>query len=263
MSRFYSMGIEGYEDGDGENSLSDFCTADGVISVGAMNLRRSYTMLSGEVRNYDPGLFGPLDSISNYSSYSLRDALPLVVAPGTDVISAVTDNFTGRMVAEVTDAEGRRWLWGSNSGTSMATPLVAGVMALWLQACPDLTYNQVVEVIEHCSTPMEPYERSRYGYFSAYDGLKYVIENFTSSIGVVSPDRPTGLLVKRIGEEWEVTTPVGVEGGRLAVTATDGAVVFSRAFDGCSCRVSLPGSPGLYIITVTTDRGSFVQKVMR
>ena len=42
---------------------------------------------------------------------------------------------------------GRTNYWGVMSGTSMAAPVVSGIMALWLQADPALTHDRVHGII--------------------------------------------------------------------------------------------------------------------
>ncbi|MSH99464.1 S8 family serine peptidase, partial [Escherichia coli] len=41
-----------------------------------------------------------------------------------------------------------KYSWGIANGTSMATPVVTGTLALWLEACPELTLKEVKKIIE-------------------------------------------------------------------------------------------------------------------
>ena len=78
------------------------------------------------------------------------------------------------------DYNGRIYAWNANTGTSMATPVVAGAVALWLQANPHLTPEDVINIISktsrHPETSIE-YPNNKYGYgeIDVYKGLLHVL----------------------------------------------------------------------------------------
>ena len=70
-------------------------------------------------------------------SSSHRVTKPDVCAPGVDVVSSVLGGS-----------------FASMSGTSMATPHVAGVAALILEKQPDLTPTEVKKILEESCQPL-------------------------------------------------------------------------------------------------------------
>ena len=98
-----------------------------------------YLDKSGVAKNFitvgasgDPTNGGFTASFSNYGKKSVD-----VFAPGVDIYSTLPDNKFGKF-----------------SGTSMATPVVAGVAALILEYFPDLTAEQVKYVILNSVAPI-------------------------------------------------------------------------------------------------------------
>lgn len=134
-------------------SLSDQVTGKYTISVGNYVGRNRYMSLSGkEVCNS----IYPEGSIYVQSSYGIApngESYPFVAAPGYFVISAYNGyNYLAAVsnnsaYCKPNPITGRTDYWGSMSGTSMSTPTVAGIVALWLQANPQLKVDDVKEII--------------------------------------------------------------------------------------------------------------------
>jgi hypothetical protein len=100
---------------------------------------------------------------------------PDVVAPGNNIISSYSSYYieANPNASDVSsdvehfDYNGRTYAWNANTGTSMATPVVAGAVALWLQANPKLTPDDVIKIISKTSRLPESgmdYPNNKYGH---------------------------------------------------------------------------------------------------
>ena len=107
---------------------------------------------------------------------------PDCVAPGNCIISSYSsyhleghpDDFYRH--TQHFPFQGRTYVWGAATGTSMSTPAVAGAIALWLEACPTLTTNDVMGVLQrtchHYDTSLSyPNDSYGYGEVDVYAGL--------------------------------------------------------------------------------------------
>lgn len=161
-----------------------------VIAVGSTIHRTSYTNYLGESRNYMPkdGKTGVRSGYSSVGPTLDGRIKPDVMAPGDNIISSYSSYYleqhpdAGDISSDVShfDFNGRTYAWNSNTGTSMATPVVAGAVALWLQAKPDLTPAQVIDVFRQtCTHPVSDalYPNNEYGYgqIDVYRGLLYLL----------------------------------------------------------------------------------------
>ena len=140
---------------NGSNASTMAATACGQIpiSVGAYVSRDKFTNLQGTERSSD-WTVGERYPLSGMAAFDGRDK-PDVLAPGAHIISAINNyaasynvNREDLAYTEV-DAliPGRTNYWGAMCGTSMATPVVTGIMALWLQANPRLDFDLVRKLI--------------------------------------------------------------------------------------------------------------------
>ena len=149
-------------------------------------------------------------------------AKPDVMAPGNNIISAYSSYYleNNPTASDIKwdvahfDYQGRTYAWNSNTGTSMACPVVAGVIALWLQAKPDLTPEDVMGVISRTSRRPDPdldYPNNLYGYgeIDAYRGL----------LDILGIDRIDGV------SKTHTKALITLNGRQLVVSLPDGTTV--------------------------------------
>jgi subtilisin family serine protease len=84
------------------------------------------------------------------SSYSTPGAAVHVSAPGGDFDQSYQMWTTGTM----------QQCKNGGAGTSFAAPVVSGVIALMLQANPDLNWRDVQDILARTSTKLQPEDRS-------------------------------------------------------------------------------------------------------
>lgn len=142
-----------FVNGSDSCSMNDNVTGKNTISVGNYVGRNRYMSLSGK-EMYNS--IYPEGSIYVQSSYGIApngESYPFVAAPGYFVVSAYNGyNYlakpsTNTAYSKENPTTDRTDFWGSMSGTSMSTPTVAGIVALWLQANPQLKVDDVKEII--------------------------------------------------------------------------------------------------------------------
>lgn len=184
-----SIRIPGFTDGNGVNSFDYQCESDSVISVGSYTTKTKLNIYSGKTMESQSQRFVP-SSFSSYGVCKYGKPIPDVMAPGEYLLSAVNaydsthvDLHTNEPIFkydfDYIESFGRRSFYGWMRGTSMSCPVVAGIIALWLQANPKLSVGDIREVIQYSSIiPPEiedyPSYSIGYGYINAARGLQYI-----------------------------------------------------------------------------------------
>lgn len=208
-------------------SISDLCTASGVMSVGMCGSRASA-----------PGGFEwdiDVKAMSPYSAYGL--GLPTIAAPGYYVVSAISGEYMAEHpdtpFSAYAEVDGKTYWWTPDCGTSMSAPYAAGTMALWLQANPDLTNEQLIEIAQSTAVageadPTDP--RWGAGRLDSYAGLLQAIR-----LSGLSPAEHNPLIKVNPDRTIEIDD-------NARIYASDGRLVAAGSRVG-------PLRPGLYIVS--------------
>lgn len=257
-----SRDIEGFSAPDAASST--LCEIGGtgkrILTVGSYTTRNEYTTNGGQQATLQETV-GDLSSFSSYGPTVDGRMKPNITAPGCFIISAVSNNDASGnlMYAEYNENFGRYNQYGYMQGTSMASPFVAGIVATWLQAYPQLTPEQLHEIVQNTArkdsfTATAPDSNWGYGKINALDGLRQCIEKQeTGCVSVAMPFDGTvritdGNIVLGFARDTQAT---------LGITSMTGSTLFSKPLGkrsaGETLSVAVPQLPnGVYLLSVNT-----------
>lgn len=235
--------LAGLTAGSPERSISDMATGFKTICVGSATTRVTAPRADGGEYNWAG--FVTLDEVSGFSAYGTLDdgrRLPDFCAPGAYIVapanSAWVEAGYGRNLVP-TDSPAP---YMADCGTSMASPHAAGIIALWLQACPELTPAQLREIAEKTAVQRGvsiTNPRTGAGLIDAVDGLR-------KALAVTEVTDPEVSLVRM----WR-------QGSVLMVEELEPGIAVA-AFDLLGRPVSLTSLPDSPVIVRVTSRGSTV-----
>lgn len=189
-----------------------------IVTVGAMHQCTSFTNIFGEDATYIAlgSEKGHLSSFSSCGPTIDNRIKPDVVAPGHNVLSVynsfyepgLAENVEKKMAYKA-NAFGKDYAIWTMSGTSMSSPVATGVIALWLQANPNLTPEDIKGVIERTSHQPEPEfsgtDKNVYygwGEIDAYAGLLDILG--LTGISEISKHQPAGLKFRLEGRTLHI-----------------------------------------------------------
>ena len=189
-----TQSLEGFTPADSEFSCGDWTSIPNVISVGNYVANTNERLYYGLI--HDASDLYPLNDICYTSSYGVSlngVAQPTVTAPGTHVVSSINHYTCDKEIAETMQWQG--YPYSSMNGTSMSCPTVSGIIALWLQADPTLSLDDIKEVLAATSrndefTAVDPIKWG-YGKIDAAAGIEYI--KGMTPISTVSHDNPKAL----------------------------------------------------------------------
>jgi subtilisin family serine protease len=202
-------------------------TGNSIISVGAYTSKNTYTSFNGTTVNNGPvpsiDFPGSINAIASFSSKGpTADGRfkPDITAPGNVIASSVSrfdSNYiltSPKTVSYLTNGT-NNWLFGMMQGTSMAAPMVTGIIALWLQANPNLTVAQIKTILQNRSItdsftgtgsaiPNNTWGR---GKINAYSGIQYInqflnVDTFDTTNNFIVYPNPTSSKIFITSKEY-------------------------------------------------------------
>lgn len=240
-------------------------TASSIITVGSFTTKRYVTPLEGEViaSEYVRGDRSPFSNCGPTVDGRMK---PDVLAPGSQIVSALSSfgNFDGT-VARYT-YNGQTYSYGTMTGTSMASPHAAGVVATWLSADSTLTPAKVRNVLAETSTRDAftgdtPGNIYGYGKLNAAAGLAKVIRDFGSAGMVAMDGTDSRIQAWTEGDRLCVMFLDDTPAARLQVVSADGRMLADRQLPnsgiGETARYDLNTFPqGVLLIRLYTPYGA-------
>ena len=265
------VGSEYYTMGNSSVSLGDWGTGGSIITVGSWAAKTSFTNIYGQ--EMDDGEVIAQGVYSHFSSYGTDLAghtEPFISTPGNMIIAAVNSNDESVYQPDadskpdfnpfVAGAIDDKYCFAALSGTSMATPTAAGIIALWLEAKPDMTYNEIKEAMA-ASAITDDFTNAcpiRYGNgkIDAYGGLLHIL-GIPNSIPELSRHQPQDVTFRLSAGRL---TFAGVpDGTPIRVYTTEGILVADSALQDGS--ISLPSTaPGVYAVQVGQYGSTLIRK---
>lgn len=192
-------------DGDNSHSINSPASAPSVICVGATGYRTQFVNYLGEQKVYDNGQGGVRTPFSGVGPTFDGRIKPDVMAPGQNIVSSYSSFYlennpdANDISSDVRHFEhgGRTYAWNSNGGTSMSSPVVAGAIALWLQADPTLSPSDCLSIFaktcrHYDATLTYPNNLYGYGEIDVTAGLEEVLRRQAAGIETVTGRQATG-----------------------------------------------------------------------
>lgn len=275
--QFSRRGISLWADGECNGTINDMACGHNVICVGSYTSRNTWPLLSsgkdymGFVSSF------PVNDISDFSSYgTLADGrnLPHVCAPGAFIVSSYSSYYmdsqnvsesSADIVAKAYDADDFEHYWGRMQGTSMASPYAAGVIALWLEANPNLGVADVVDIINKTSkkdsyTNKGDAVQWGAGKIDAYEGLKMAL-SYSSSVNDVLADK--AVMYRQTAPGVFDIYAQGASALEASLVSLNGSTAAKVVTKGENATLAADGvAPGIYVLNIKADGATQAHKVV-
>ena len=267
-----------FQNGDTNMTVGELGgTGNSIISVGAYTSKNTWTSYS-EQTQYQPNQTTPhvLNQIAPFSSKGpTADGRikPDITAPGNILVSSVSrfdSNYTStspRTVSGLNDSS-NTWWYGMMEGTSMAAPMVTGIIALWLQANRNLTVQQIKTILQNSPSITDsftgtgsaiPNNTWGRGKIDALAGVQYInqflnIDSFDNKNNFIVYPNPTSSKVYITSKEYISTYEIFNTLGQKVKEGNFNAVLEQEELDLTALQ------NGLYILNF---KGEKVNKTVR
>lgn len=276
--------------GDNKYTIAEAAgTIPNCITVGSYTSKNVHkNTLNNQTYNYSNMAIGKRSYFSSMGpALNPKTRKPLVLGPGAWINSAINKLYPGFsekdnwLLTEKVKVNGEDYYYADMQGTSMASPFVAGVIALWLEANPNLDYKEITNIIDSTSYKIMPgsinnwtYENG-YGRIDAYKGLKMALKkaNIDAATGqnITALSRVSGALqpvtLQGDARQWNVLFNNPERTATLTLLALDGREVerrtLSQVQQGHEETFALAHlTPGVYLLRITTPGAQITRRIV-
>ena len=213
-----------------------------VICVGAVNFNDALSPTSSE----GPSVWTDVTFYNDYpysagSSTNIGLIRPDVCAPGVNIKSLDMNTTNGYCL---------------KSGTSMATPCVAGTIALMLSKNPELTPAEIDEILERTALPLSAHKNNDFG-SGRIDALAAV--NAIGFENVSETALPQAAVFPNPSNDSFTIQCEDMK--QIEIYSMDGRLVKQIKVNGNEFVISALGQ-GLFIIRIETERNTLLKKIV-
>lgn len=284
----FAGGLGGAVSGNSDMTVSDMVTSRTALAVAAYASKIAYTNVNGVGQSYASYTsYGKLAPFSSRGPAADGRIKPDIAGPGLVLTAPISSFDTGYMaggtdrssvVTEWTAPNGRTHRYAALMGTSMSSPMVAGIAALMLEANPALNPYRLKEILQqtaikdvHTGTlPPEGAPDWGAGKVNAYAALQKTLATIGISEVIRNPSALPLLLYPNPVAEGATLEYFSTRPETALVTLTDGMGRRIRQFPwnlhaGTNTTlVDWAGLPsGLYFVGLRTSQGEAQVKVLR
>ena len=275
---FDNMNSSEYEKGSPDGSYNDLGCGKNSITVGAYCSKTKFKTHTGNFYQYPNAVVGDIAYFSSYGTDYTGRNHPDITAPGFTLVSSVnnydyyTTTSNKALLVDILSPtnDKRSYHWGDMSGTSMATPVVTGTVALWLQANPNLTPEDVKSVMQSSATN-DTFTKSGNpikwgaGKLNAQAGLIKILQN-SAITDISTPDNVIMLYPNPSNGNFSVYIHGNDEQIKVSVYNINGALVYNNCItpDNGIIDVNLKGTltSGIYVVTLQGENINYTTRLI-
>jgi minor extracellular serine protease Vpr len=257
-------------------------TGNSIISVGAFTSKNTYTAFNGTTISNGPvpsiDYPGPINAIASFSSKGpTADGRfkPDISAPGNVIVSSVSRFDSGYTATSIETVSGltdsvNSWYFAAMQGTSMSAPMVTGIIALWLQANPNLTVAQIKTILQNTAItdsftgtgsaiPNNTWGR---GKINAYAGIQYInqflnVDTFDTTNNFIVYPNPTSSKIFITSKEYVSSYEIYNTLGQKVKEGSFNAVLEQEELDLTELQ------SGLYILNFKGEKVNKTVKIIK
>lgn len=275
---FDDMSNSDYTKGTPDGSYNDLGCGKNSITVGAYCSKTTFKTFNGNTYQYKGSVEGDIAYFSSYGTdYNGRNH-PYITAPGFTLISSV-NNYDYRTVTTnkallvnivSLPNDTRKYHWGDMSGTSMATPVVTGTVALWLQANPNLN-TEDVKTIMLSSATNDSFTQSGnpikwgVGKLNAQAGLIKILQN-SAIHDILVPDNIVMIDKNPSNGNFSAYIHCNEEQILLSVFSMNGTLIYHDHATPCNgvIDINLNGklADGFYILSLQGEKVNYKTRLI-